>query len=82
MQISIPVSNDIYFPEPHSKVPGVKRPGPLFDDAPSSDVEVQKGGNYTSTPHQCMLGLLQGTAFTFSHEKVYLCKDDTGNVSL
>jgi hypothetical protein len=55
MQLSIVVSNNIYFLEPHSKVPGVKRPGRVSDEAPSSDAEVEKGGNYTSTSHQFLL---------------------------
>lgn len=81
MQLSIFVSNNIYFPEPHSRVLGIKRPGRVFEEAPSSNAEVEKGGKYTSTSHQCLLSLLRGTAFAFLHEEVDLCKDG-GNVSL
>jgi len=73
MQLFIFLRKNIYFLEPHSMVPGVKRPGCVFDDAPSSNADVEKGGKYTSTSHQCLLGLLRGRDFTFLHEQFDGC---------
>lgn len=81
MQLSIFVPKKVYFPESHSRVPVVKRPGRAFDDAPSSNAQFEKGAKYPSTSHQCLLDLSRVTAFTFLHEQVDLCKDG-GNVSL